>query len=506
MSDTLQISKELAPIDKEFASLKEKIVEKFGKDSSELFQEAWDFAKLAHGEQRRKSGELYIIHPLATAKTLFDWGLDMDTIISGLLHDVIEDGGATKDDLASKFNDDISRIVDGVSVVSNIRLKESREAFFVESLRKMILTMAQDLRVVFVKLADRLHNMQTISALPVNKQHKIARETLEVFAPLAERLGMGQAKSALEDLSFKTLYQEEHASLFPLLDKMTKNSEEHIRKMSKNIQKRLVENKIKSSISGRKKSVYSLWRKLKRPEVAGDIERVHDLMAMRVLVEELSDCYVALGIIHSLYKPVPYLGVSDFIAQPKPNGYRSIHTKVFGEGGRIFEIQIRTWEMHEQAEKGAAAHWAYAEAKSSGVSDSKLESGVSVSDKLAWVTQLASWQKQMSDSGEFVKAVKFDGLKQRNFVFTPKGDVYDLPEGATPVDFAFALHTGLGRHIKGAKVNGKVVPLGRKLVSGDVVEIIKNKNPEKPNRDWLSFVVTTAARRGIRKILAGENK
>lgn len=487
-----------------FLDLRGKVERRFGKEASLVISQAWEFAKLAHHGQLRKSGEEYISHPLATSQLLYDWGLDPTTIVAGLLHDVIEDGGATTSDLEENFGPEVASLVDGVSVVSNIRLLGSREAVFVESLRKMILTMAHDLRVVFVKFADRIHNMRTIGALPREKQLKIARETLEVFAPLAERLGMGQVKGVMEDLCFKTLHPKEYKELKYLVLEMSGRADKNISKMSRKIQADLKHEKIESHVSGRRKNTYSLWKKLKREEIGGDVTKIHDIVAIRIIVNTVVECYAALGVVHKNYKPVPYLGISDFIAQPKPNGYQSIHTKVFGEGGKIVEVQIRTQTMHEEAEMGAAAHWAYSEAKHKGASDKDLESGkIKVGDsKLAWVSQLVTWQKQLTDSKEFLNAVKFDALSHKNYVFSPKGDVYELPEGATPIDFAFSVHTQLGHYIKAAMVNGKIVPLNTRLISGDVVSIIKSKKPEAPNKNWLDFVVTNQAKKGIRRMLS----
>ncbi len=464
---------------------------------------AWEFAKLAHGDHVRKNGDLYVVHPLETAILLAQWHLDVTTIVSGLLHDTVEDGGANPEDLKETFGSEIATLVNGVTTVSNLRLKGSHEDMFVESLRKMILVMAHDLRVVFVKLADRTHNMQTLAALPEDKQRKIARETLEIFAPLSERLGMGAVKAQLEDLSFPYLYPDDYKKLVKVSEKNYAQAKEHTEKMMNEILVNLQKEQIEGKVLGRQKHLYSLWKKLERDEIAGDFEKIHDIVALRVLVDRVADCYAALGIVHSLYKPVPSIGISDFIAQPKPNGYRSIHTKVFGPEGRIVEVQIRTFQMHEEAEHGAAAHWAYSEAKSGGAKDALLESGKATlpSQKLTWVKELVSWQDQISDSEEFLKAVKFDAFQHRNFVFSPNGDVYDLPSGATPVDFAFAVHTNLGFYISGAKVNGKIVPLTHKLKSGDVVEILKAKNIHEPSRHWLESVVTTTARRQINRFL-----
>jgi GTP pyrophosphokinase len=321
-------------------------------------------------------------------------------------------------------------------------------------------------------------------------------------------LGIGKVKGQLEDLSFPYVYPSQYKKTKNKAKPHYAKAEDHIKKMRRVLLRRLAEENLKAEIHGRKKHLYSLWRKLERKEIAWDFEKVHDIVALRILVNTISQCYTALGVVHSVYKPVPHIGISDFIAQPKPNGYRSIHTKVFGPGERIVEIQIRTHEMHEQAEYGVAAHWAYSEAKAKGEKDEVLETkGTEIEEqKLSWVKQLVDWQKEITDSKEFLQAVKFDALGHRNFIFSPKGDVYDLPSEATPVDFAYAVHTDLGSYIKGAKVDGKMVPLDFKLKSGHVVEIIKSKTKRAPSHEWLDFVVTTLAKREIKKALRREQE
>ncbi|OGM30115.1 hypothetical protein A2801_03895 [Candidatus Woesebacteria bacterium RIFCSPHIGHO2_01_FULL_41_10] len=460
-------------------------------------EHAYLYAVNAHAGQKRLNGDDWIIHPLSVASTLAQWGLDETTLIAGLLHDVVEESSTTQDDLVREFGSEVATLVKGVSKVTAVRLQGSSEAIFVESLRKMIIAMAHDLRVVFIKLADRIHNMETLSALPKEKQIQNARETLEIYAPLAERLGIGRAKSLLEDLAFPYVYAKEYKKVTRESTPYYLHCNENIVLMQETLERDLRREGVEASVSGRAKGYYSLWRKLQRAEIDWDYEKIHDYAAIRIMVESAKDCYVALGIIHELFKPIPKIGVSDFIAQPKPNGYQSIHTKVFGPKGGPVEIQIRTYKMHQQAEYGAAAHWQYAEVKIKAKSGKKLETVKQQNQGYKWIRQLVSWQQELSDSDEFVKAVKFDGFQYRNFVFSPKGDVYDLPQNATPVDYAFAVHTDLGHYISGAKVNGKIVPLKYKLQSGDVCEIIKNKNRNLPRLDWLEFVVTTAAKREI---------
>lgn len=469
--------------------------------SDKNLSKAWAFAKLKHKGQKRLTGEDYVYHALETARILMEWGLDKSSIVAGLLHDTLEDTDTSLEELNTKFGGEVAHIVEGVTKVGHIRLKGSQEAEFVENLRKMFLAMAADLRVVLVKLADRLHNMRTLHVLPLEKQKKIAKETLEVYAPLAERLGMGEVKSELEDLGFSYAYPDDYKELLQIAKPHYAKTGKHIREMQTSVTRILKAEEIEAEIQARKKHLYSLWNKLKRPDIQGDFSKINDIVAMRIIVGTVKECYLALGLIHNTYKPVPSIGISDFIAQPKPNGYRSIHTKVFGPGQRIVEIQIRTRKMHKEAEQGMAAHWAYSEAKSGDQNKTKiLQKGVKMSEeKLNWVSQLVTWQEELTDSKEYLEAVKFDALNHRNFIYSPKGDVYDLPERATPVDFAYRVHSQLGNYIQAAKVDGKMVPLDYELQSGQVVEIVKSKNPRKPNRDWLSSVKTMVAKREIKK-------
>lgn len=465
--------------------------------------EAWEFADLAHTGQKRKSGDDFIMHPTQTAKTLVKWGLDTTTVIAGLLHDTIEDGGATRADLSARFGEDIAQLVDGVTNISNIHLKGSDEDKFVENLRKMLLVMAKDLRVVLVKLADRLHNMHTLQYLKPDRQVTFARETLEIYAPLAERLGIGEIKGQLEDLAFPYVYPAEAKELSRISKELYRQGEAYMQKFRRELHTILRPSLPEVIINTRQKHIYSLFKKLQRPEIDHDIHKIYDIAAARIIVDTPEQCYMALGLIHGKFHPVPYLGVRDFIATPKSNGYRSIHTNVFGPHGRIVEIQIRTRQMHQEAEMGIAAHWQYAQAKSQGASDQKLEKGEIKlpQGKLDWVKQLVAWQKEMEDGKSYLDALKFDALQHRLLVFSPIGDVYDLPVGATPVDYAYSVHTKLGNVAAAAKVNGKMVGMDYKLKNGDVVEIVVDKSRRYPNPDWLGFVVTTVARREINKAL-----
>lgn len=466
-----------------------------------LIEKAYDFAQIAHAGQKRLSGDPFFIHPLAVANILADYKLDTVSIVAGLLHDTVEDSAVSKEEIEKEFGSSVIEIVSGVTKIGEISLRGSSEETFVENLRRMLLAMSKDLRVILVRLADRYHNMQTLHHLPQEKRIKTAKETLEVYAPLAERLGMGEMKGNLEDLSFPYVYPEEYKWLIEYSRSYYKKAEEFLEKATREVYKKLAEDGIRVKITSRSKHLYSLWCKLLRPEIDKDISRVYDLVAMRILTESVRDCYAALGVVHLLWKPVPAIGIRDFISQPKPNGYRSIHTTVFSFKERITEIQIRTFEMHEEAEYGVAAHWHYASAKAKGASDKKLEEGVfAPEDKLSWVKQLVFWQNEVVDSKEFLEALKFDALTHRIFVFSPKGDVFDLPEGATPVDFAYAVHSDLGNQTYGCLVNGKMVSLDHQLKSGDMVEIIK-KEGVRPSEKWLRFVITQLAKNRISRYL-----
>lgn len=460
------------------------------------------FAAEKHLDQVRQTGEPYISHPLFVAHTIAGWGIDQASVEASLLHELPEMTSVSNQELKDLFGEDVVKLVDGVNRVGAVKLRGSQDAEFLENLRKMFVSMAQDIRVVMIRLADRLHNVSTLEGVPLSKQKRIALETIEVYAPLAERLGMGKLKGDLEDLVFPYLYPQEFQWVSEIAKPHFKHSAENVADTIRKIRQLLAKNNIKARVEGRPKRKYSLYKKLLRPEINRDINQIHDLVAVRIITPDTGTCYSVLGVIHQYFKPVPYLGVSDFIAQPKPNGYRSIHTKVFDNKGNIFEIQIRSEEMHTQNEFGAAAHFAYTQAKNQGASDDKLQKGTAfqIDQKMDWVKQLATWQQQVVDNLDSEKGFQLDALSKHIYVFSPKGDVYDLPEGSTPIDFAFSVHSDLGWHIHTCKVNGKVVPLSTSLHSGDVVEIEKTKNPQKPNKHWLQFVKTSKARTEIRKI------
>lgn len=480
-----------------------KVAENFDK---KLVKEAFLFAQKAHEGQKRKSGEEYINHPLAVAKILVGLGMDAKIVAAGLLHDTMEDSDVSAEELKEKFGTDVAMLVQGVTNLGQIDFstystQEEAEAAQLnlknENLRKLFLAMSEDMRVVVIKLADRLHNMQTIKYLAKKDQIRIARETLNIFAPLALRLGMGEIKGKLEDLSFPIAYPAEYTQLKKEANRRYKAADRYVLHLKRLISDVLKNEGIEAQIEGRSKHLYSLFRKINRPEIAGDFNKIYDLVALRIITETVPDCYRILGSIHALYRPLPNY-IRDYIAAPKPNGYRSIHTSVFGPEGKIVEIQIRTKAMHEEAEFGVASHLHYNEQKSAGASDEKLSKGTfAKSSQTDFLKRIKEWQSGVADGKEFVEGLKFEFLDDRIYVFSPKGDIFDLTQGATPVDFAYEVHSRIGDSCTGAKVNGKIVPLDFKLKTRDVVEVITQKN-SVPKRGWLDFVKTSKAKQHIR--------
>lgn len=469
-----------------------------------LVHRSFLYAQKAHAGQKRNTGEPYIQHSLFAAAAIADLKLDAPSVAAALLHDICEDTDTTSAQLRKEFGKEITNIVDGVTKLSKIRIttrwlfvkeKEQLAEYDrqVETLRKMFMAMAQDIRVVIIKLADRLHNIQTISGVPENKKYRIAKETLVIYAALANRLGMGDLRGQLEDLSFPIVYPKEYTELKKQVANKLSEKEKYITKLKKTIMIKLFKEGIRGEIHGRTKHMYSLWRKLQRYD--NDLSCIYDLVALRIIVGTVEECYKTLGIIHNNWRPL--VGrIKDYIAMPKPNGYRSIHTTVFGPGGEIVEIQIRTKEMHQQAEFGIAAHWHYSEKK--GSLDYILRRNNRVPKKeLVWVQELANWQKALADNKEMLSTLGMDFFSKRIFVYTPTGDVKNLPVGATPIDFAYAVHTDLGNHTGGAKVNNKMVDFSHQLQSGDIVEIIKKKNAS-PKTDWLEYTKTSLARGKIK--------
>jgi GTP pyrophosphokinase len=463
-----------------------------------LIRSAYEFAEIAHRGQKRKSGEDYIQHPLGTAVNLARIGMGSKTIAAGLLHDVPEDTQVTMKELEQKFGKEISFIVSGVTKLGKIKLRETKEELYLENLRKMFLAMASDIRVVLIKLADRLNNMETLGVLPEPKQKRIARETMEVFVPIANRLGIGELKSRLEDLAFKYLDPKNQEYTKKLRDEVYSERKKNVEKSVQELKKELIKDGIKVvEIYGRVKSIYSLFQKLKKHEM--DILKVYDLAGIRIIVPEVADCYEALGIVHKKYHPL--VGrIKDYISLPKPNGYQSIHTTIFGLEGKILEVQIRTKKMHDEAEFGIAAHWIYSEERRDWKSLFFKKKNKFPEEELVWVKQLREWQNEIGkDNQEFLESLRIDFFKNHIFAFTPRGDVIDLPEEATPIDFAYKVHSEIGQRALGAKADGKMVPLDYKIKNGEVIEIIVSKENKNPSQDWLRFVRTTLAKSQIKK-------
>jgi GTP pyrophosphokinase len=448
---------------------------------------AYQTAADAHAGQRRLSGEAFIEHPLAVAQILADLRLDTTTLEAGLLHDTVEDTTVSLDTIRTEFGDDIAEIVDGLTKLDKLQF-QTRELAQAENVRKMIVAMAGDIRVLLIKLADRLHNMRTLSALAPAKQRRVATETLEIYAPLANRLGVQEVKWELEDLAFKTLHPGPYKEIAQLVETRRDERTRRIKDLTETLRQKLKELGIKADVDGRPKHLYSIYEKM---VIRGkDFEEIYDLVGIRIQVESMKDCYAALGAVHALWKPVPGR-FKDYVAMPKSNMYQSLHTTVVGPEGRPIEIQIRTRDMHRTAQFGIAAHWRYKEGKQKEDAD------------LAWLGQMMEWLKDMADPREFMEGLRIDLSGGRVFVFTPKGDVTNLPQGATPVDFAYTIHTEVGHRTIGAKVNGKLVPLDYELRTGDSVEILTSKaQGEGPSQDWLQFVATPRARNKIRQWFA----
>lgn len=457
---------------------------------------AIDFATAMHEGQFRKSGEPYIIHPLQVAGFLVEWGMDMDTVLAGVLHDTVEDTAATLEQIESLFGRDVAFLVDGVTKVSRarsgMRNLESYLPQTKDNLTKLLIAVGQDVRVIIIKLADRLHNMQTLQFKSREKQVKIARETIEVFAPLADRLNMGRVRVQLEELSFKYLLPHEYEFTRALMDSRVKKSQRKLKNVKNEIDRRLSDEKIPHQIDGRVKSTYSLYKKLKR---VPDIDRIYDLIALRIIVDDLASCYLVLSELHSLYSP-HFNRIKDYIAKPKPNGYQSLHTTVDTPAGQIVEIQIRTKEMHEYAERGLAASFHYNEQK---LTDAYVKGTIAeLPTDLHWIQNLQQAAARIKDGKKIdTEALKVDLFGDRIFVYSPKGDIYDLPDGAYPLDYAYRVHSDLAANASGFKVNGKMVPFSQTLKHGDTIEILTSKSA-KPKPDWLKYVKTSHARMKLR--------
>jgi len=474
-------------LDKKFEQIIKTVKTYHPKTDLEQIRLAFEFAKEAHSGQKRMTGEDYIFHSVATAQNLANMKLGPTIIMAGLLHDVPEDTDLTLEDIKKNFGSDVASLVKGITKLGTIKYRGIER--YIENLRKMFLAMAKDLRVILIKFADRLHNLKTLYALPRNKQIRIASEVLEIYAPIANRLGMYEMKGKLESEAFKYLYPKEHQWLENLVTQQRKSKEKYLNKVIDFIKTELDQENIKYfEVKGRIKQLYSLYKKLLRHDK--DINRVYDFIAIRIIVPDIPSCYAVLGIIHKKMKPLKGR-IKDYIAQPKPNGYSSLHTTVFTPEGEIIEIQIRSQEMEEQAEFGIAAHWYYDE-----------QGSIKPDKKTDWINEITKWQKELSANQKYLEKLKIDVFQDRIFVFTPNGDVIDLPNGATPIDFAYSVHTDVGNQCVGALINNQIATLDKKLKSGDVVDILTDKNRKFPNADWLKFAKTSIARNKIKTALS----
>jgi len=458
------------------------------KKEQELIKKAYEFAEHAHEGQKRMSGEPYFVHVFETAKILAKFRMDKETIAAGLLHDTLEDTKTTEEEIKKEFGDEILFLIKGVTKLGTIKYRGQER--HVESLRKFFVAMANDLRVVIIKFADRLHNLRTLQFVPEEKRRRIALESIEVYAPLANRLGMGKLKGDIEDAAFPYAYPKEYIQTEEIIKEKKGLYEKYLKEVSKELKKLLYKNKIKFiEINYRIKHKYSLYKKLLKYDM--DIEKIYDVVALRVIVDTIEDCYRVLGLVHSIWNPLPGR-IKDYIAIPKPNGYRSIHTTIFTGLGGIAEIQIRTKEMHSEAEYGVAAHFAYKEQGIKKVKDDK--------DKFKWIEELKDLHYMPDDPKSFINHLKMDFFNDRIFIFTPKGDVIDLPEDSTPLDFAYAIHSDIGNHTSAATINSKMMPIFSKLKNGDIVEIITKKD-SKPSSKWLEYAKTTIAKKHIKSYL-----
>jgi GTP pyrophosphokinase len=478
--DPYQIEHRYAQLEKSFSANRPK------EDLAKV-RAAFEYARDQHSGQARKSGEPYIIHPIAVAQILVDMHMDLVCVETALLHDVVEDTGITIDEIRKRFGPEVAVCVDGVTKLGKIQLY-SREEQQAESVRKMLLAMVGDIRVILVKLSDRLHNLRTIGSLSREKQTRIGQETLDIYSPIAHRLGMGKVRAELEDLAFAAIDPEAHADICSQIEHKRKASQEFLEGIQKSVEQKLAREGIPARVEGRLKRPYSVYLKLKKQKIP--IEQVYDLLALRIITDSLKNCYAALGVIHNEWPPIPGR-IKDFIAMPRQNGYQSLHTSVMGTGGQAFEVQIRNEEMHRLAEEGVAAHWKYKEGRR----------GKSTEEQYVnWMRQLVEWQQEMRDPGEFMSTLKVDLYSDEVYVFTPKGKVVVLPRESTPVDFAYSIHSDVGNACVGSKVNNRIVPLKYSLKNGDVVEVLTQPG-HMPSKDWLGFVKTSKARNKIKQII-----
>jgi GTP pyrophosphokinase len=478
-----QIATNLLTVTK-FRELMRKAAENRPNDDLTIIEKAYEYSLQHHKGQVRASGEPYLAHPLEVALVLTEMKLDATAIAAGLLHDAIEDTEATREDIKREFGETVAHIVEGVTKIDKIEFasKEERQA---ENVRKMVLAMVDDIRVVLIKLADRLHNMRTLEHLPEDRRQVIARETLDIYGPIAHRLGMGKVRGELEDLAFKYVDPIGYEQVRAAVEAQRKKGEQFLAKTVDLLKKKMKENGVECRIESRIKRLYSIYLKLQRQRIP--VEQVYDLLAVRIITNSVKDCYTALGAIHSLWRPVPGR-IKDFIAMPRPNLYQSLHTTVMVESGMQFEVQIRTEEMHRMAEEGIAAHWKYKDGSPVTAQDEQ---------RLAWLRQVVEWQRDVTDPNEFLSTLKIDLYPEEVYTFTPKGKVVILPREGTPIDFAYTIHTEVGHTCTGAKVNGRIVPLKHKLKNGDIVEILTTPG-HTPSRDWLQFVKSGRARNKIK--------
>ena len=470
------------------------IIKKYNPNNdAEIVERAYNYASKAHDGQKRVSGEDYIFHPLEVAKILAELNMDNITIAAGILHDVIEDTKCTYEDCKNLFGEEIAMLVDGVTKLGKLEYK-TKEEQQAESLRKMFIAMAKDIRVVLIKLADRLHNMRTLRFMPAEKQKEKAKETMEIYAPIAHRLGISKVKWEMEDLALRYLEPKGYYELVDKVAKKRKEREEEINHVIEILNEKFKEVGIEAHIEGRPKSFYSIYRKMYYQNKS--FEQIFDLTAVRIIVDTIKDCYGVLGIVHTLWKPIPGR-FKDYIAMPKPNMYQSIHTTLFGTDGQPFEVQIRTWEMHKTSEIGIAAHWKYKEGRTS---------QTEFDEKLKWLRQMLEWQKEIKDTREFMETLRVDLFTDEVYVFTPKGDVVDLPVESTPIDFAYKIHSQIGNRCIGAKINGRITSLDYKLQNGDIVEVITSAVANGPSRDWLKIVKSSQAKNKIRQWFKKEKR